>query len=438
MTDASISPPEDATRDGGDPRATDAGSPVGLDGGAPPGDAATDPEPAPNLLRDPSFEEGDAAWGIWGGAERVESDAQDGRWALRATRQNGAEQRVEGLTPNTTYRLSGWGKAEGEEPILIGAKQYGGAEVRLAFGDAAYTYDSLIFTTGAGDTSAVIYAYKHARDEPGYADALSLTREGGPPPDPEPGPELALVWSDEFDGSGPLDATKWTFEEGFKRNMELQWYQPDNAFREDGFLVIEGRRENRPNPTHVPGSDDWRTQRANIEYTSASVITRGLHAWRYGRLEVRAKVTNYRGTWPAIWTLGAECEWPSNGEVDVMENYGGDILANFAWGSDRRWTARWDSTHYPVAELGPGWTDQFHVWGQVWDEHQMTITLDGVVLNTVNLDDTLNGSSDCPNVSPFRQPHYLLLNLALGGAGGAVDDLAFPTRYLVDFVRIYQ
>ena len=62
-----------------------------------------------------------------------------------------------------------------------------------------------------------------------------------------------------------------------------------------------------------------------IEYTSASVLTTGLFDWRYGRLEVRAKVTNYTGTWPAIWTLKVNCEWPSSGEVDVMENYDGKI-----------------------------------------------------------------------------------------------------------------
>ena len=310
-----------------------------LDGArVPEGDGGT-PASAENLLADPSFEQGTAAWGIWGGATRVEDDVHEGDWALRATRRNGAEQRVEGLVPNATYRLSAWGKSETDEPMLVGAKDYGGDEVRLAFRGAEYSQDSLVFTMGGAHTTAVIYAYKHDRDEPGHADALSLTLEAAPAP-PEPGPELALVWSDEFDGSGPLDNTKWTYEEGFKRNRELQWYQGENAFREDGFLVIEGRRENRPNPTHVPGSDDWRTQRPSIEYTSASVITRDLFDWEYGRLEVRAKVTNYTGTWPAIWTLGVDCEWPSNGEVDVMENYGGDILANFAWGTNRRWTAQ--------------------------------------------------------------------------------------------------
>jgi hypothetical protein len=121
-----------------------------------------------------------------------------------------------------------------------------------------------------------------------------------------------------------------------------------------------------------------------------------------------------------------------------MENYGGDILANFAWGTNQRWNAQWDSSHHPVSQWGEGWTDEFHLWALDWSEDQMTITLDGVVLNTVDLNITSNGSSSCAGRSPFRQSHYLLLNLALGGAGGSVDTLTFPTRYIIDYVRVYQ
>ena len=206
---------------------------------------------------------------------------------------------------------------------------------------------------------------------------------------------------------------------------------------EDGLLIIEGRTENRPNPDYEPGSSDWRTSRETIEYTSASVTTREIFSFQYGTLVVRAKVTNQTGTWPAIWTLGTSCEWPSNGEVDVMENYGGDILANFAWGTDTRWSAQWDSSHWPVTGFGDGWTDTFHIWEMQWAADRMTILLDGQVLNEVSLGETINGSANCAGENPFQQPHYLLLNLALGGAGGSVDALPFPTRYLVDYVRIY-
>ena len=396
------------------------------------------PEERENLIANPSFEEQDNTWSIWGGASRVDSNAHAGTWALRATNGNGAEQRVIGLIPNATYRLSGWGKTESDEPMLVGVKEYGGDQVQLIFTQATYATDSLTFTMGAGNTEAVIFAYKHQDNEPGYADALSLVLESSPMQPQDPVADLELVWSDEFDGSGPLDANKWRFEEGFQRNQELQWYQQDNAFREDGMLVIEGRRENRPNPTYMEGSQDWRTRRPTIEYTSASVITADLFDFQYGRLEVRAKVTNYTGTWPAIWTLGVNCEWPSSGEVDVMENYGGKILANFAWGTNQRWNAQWNSSHHPVSQWEEGWTDDFHIWTLDWTEDQMTIRLDDVVLNTMDLRTVSNGSAKCAGQNPFRQPHYLLLNLALGGAGGSVENLAFPTRYIIDYVRVYQ
>jgi beta-glucanase (GH16 family) len=387
-------------------------------------------DPPTNLLLNESFEDGEEPWSIWGGAERIEGHAVQGEWSLRATRVSGAEQLVEGLSPDTTYRLSGWGKTEDSSPMTIGVKDHGSEELSARFKSADYTEESLSFTTGFGATSATIYAYKHSGDAAGYADSLSLVLESES--------SAVLIWSDEFEGEGVLDSSRWTFEEGFIRNEELQWYQQENAFQEDGMLVIEGRTEDRLSPSYVPGSSAWQTQRETIEYTSASVTTEDLFEWQTGRLVVRAKVSNLAGTWPAIWTLGTDCEWPSNGEVDVMENYGGDILANFAWGTDTRWSAQWDAAHWPVSDFGEGWTDEFHVWELDWTETSMTIYLDGTVLNTVSLTDTVNGSAACEGQNPFQQPHYLLLNLALGGAGGSVDGLSFPTRYLIDYVRIYQ
>ena len=385
----------------------------------------------PNLLIDPGFEEDSPAWSVWGGAERAMEHTRTGEWALMATATNGAEQLVTALEPNTTYRLSGWGKNTDTEPLLIGVKDYGGEEVRVLFTEPSYTEDSLSFTTGFSNTTATVYAYKHSGSAAAYADDLVLRREG--PSD------RILVWSDEFDGSGALDAAKWTSEEGFVRNHEVQWYQAENAFQEDGMLVIEGRAEERPNPTYVPGSTDWRTSRENITHTSASVTTQDRFSWQYGHLVVRAKVTNYSGTWPAIWTLGVDCDWPSNGEVDVMENYGGDILANFAWGTDTRWAPSWDSSHWPVTGFDEGWTDEFHIWELEWSATRMVIRMDGTVLNDVSLASTINGSAACEGENPFQQPHYLLLNLALGGtAGGSIDGLIFPTRYMIDYVRVYQ
>ena len=115
-----------------------------------------------------------------------------------------------------------------------------------------------------------------------------------------------LVWSEEFDTEGRLSPSVWNYEQGYARNEEAQWYQPDNAVCKGGSLIIEARKEHgRPNPLYVPGSNDWRKKREFIEYTSSSVTTAGKKEFLYGRFEVRARIPVAKGAWPAIWLLGS-------------------------------------------------------------------------------------------------------------------------------------
>ena len=383
-----------------------------------------------NLVSNGSFENGSDSWNLYSGASRVDNNTQSGSWAVKLGNNNGAEQKITGLRPNTTYRVTGWAKVTGPNAMRIGVKRHGGNVKSYRFSSSTYTQGSFTFTTGFGATSAIVYAYKPKGDDAGYADNITVTYESESP--------YELVWSDEFNGSGSFDTNTWGHEKGFVRNKELQWYQKDNVFQENGNLVIEGRKERRPNPNYEAGSDNWKKSREFINYTSGSITSRKSASWLYGRVVVRAKVTNFTGTWPAIWMLGNSCEWPSSGEIDIMENYGGNILANYAWGTDKRWTAKWDSSKKSVNSLGSGWTDEYHIWELDWDEERMTISVDGVFLNDVLLSNTINGSSKCAGQNPFKQRQYILLNLALGANGGSVNNLSFPTRYLVDYVRVYQ
>jgi beta-glucanase (GH16 family) len=244
-----------------------------------------------------------------------------------------------------------------------------------------------------------------------------------------------LVWADEFDRDGRPDPANWTYESGFVRNQELQWYQPENARVENGLLIIEARRERRPNPLHGTDGGTWRTEREHVEYTSSSLTTRGLHSWRFGRIEARARIDTRPGLWPAFWTLGVQGRWPANGEIDIMEYYRGMLLANAAW-ANARGGAEWDDVRVPIAELGgPDWSSEFHVWRMDWDEQEIRLYVDDLLLNTVSLERTYNPDG----TNPLRQPHYIILNLAVGGTnGGDPSPTEFPAWLEFDYVRVYQ
>lgn len=256
-----------------------------------------------------------------------------------------------------------------------------------------------------------------------------------------------LVWAEEFNIDGAPNEKMWNYEEGFVRNNEDQWYQKENAYQKDGLLVIECKKEAEPrtNPWYKEGSNNWKTSRKEIKYTSACLTTRGKFDFKYGRLEVRARIPVAYGAWPAIWTLGNKMEWPSNGEIDLMEFYRTDgkpyILANYAWGNDRHYDAIWNSKKIPYEhflEKDPFWVTRFHIWRMDWDEKMIRIYLDDELLNEQSVSEAVNGSIG-KNKPAFTQPQYILLNLALGGDnGGKIDDTAFPMRYEIDYVRVYK
>lgn len=246
-----------------------------------------------------------------------------------------------------------------------------------------------------------------------------------------------LVWADEFNTNGPVDPKSWQFEEGFKRNNEAQWYQPQNAVCQNGMLVISAQKAHQPNPGYIAGSKDWRASREYAEYTSASINTSGLHKWQYGRFVMRGRIPTDDGLWPAFWTLGVKGQWPSNGEIDIMEYYRNMLLANIACGTATAYKAKWYSVTTDIKTFGPDWSKQFHVWRMDWDEKAISLYVDDKLLNRVPLVDLVN--RDAAAINPFKQPHYILLNLAIGGDnGGDPSKSRFPQQYEVDYVRVYQ
>lgn len=253
---------------------------------------------------------------------------------------------------------------------------------------------------------------------------------------------MKLVWQDEFNENGKPNPKFWKSEKGFARNEELQWYQEENAKCQNGVLLIEGKRVQIPNPNFEEGNASWRKNRKEINFTSASIQTKGLREWQFGTFIIRAKIDTTLGSWPAIWTLGNSGQWPSNGEIDVMEFYRvksqPTILANVAYGTDKQYVAKWDDSKTNLkhfTEKNKDWVKQFHIWRMDWTPESINLYLDDELLNSTSLSETINPDGK----NPFLQPHFLLLNLAIGGQnGGEPKPETKLIRYEVDYVRVYQ
>ncbi len=248
-----------------------------------------------------------------------------------------------------------------------------------------------------------------------------------------------LVWSDEFEGNGLPDPSKWDYEVGFVRNNEAQYYtraRPENARVEKGCLVIEARKEPFKNPSFNPESQRPGARREYADYTSASVTTRGKAAWTYGRIEVRAQLPKGRGTWPAIWMLGTnrQAGWPACGEIDIMEFVGyepGIIHANIHTKKYNHVLKTGKGDKMTLADA----SESFHIYALEWFPDHMDFYVDAHKYFTFKNEGT--GS----DVWPYDKDQYLILNLAIGGAWGGqkgIDDSIFPQRYLIDYVRVYQ
>lgn len=250
-----------------------------------------------------------------------------------------------------------------------------------------------------------------------------LTKGGKPP-------GYQLVWHDEFDRPGLPDPARWAYDVGRNKtgwaNQELQYYakaRPENARVENGRLLIVARRE------ALARMPDYGGQ----AYTSARLYTRGTFEFTYGFVEVRAKLPCGRGTWPAIWMLGMNGEWPENGEIDIMEHVGrskGEILGSLHTGA-YNWP---NKTQITAKRILPDVCDAFHNYQLTWDGGQILIGVDN--RNYVRFAKPKGANH---HQWPYDDPEYLILNLAIGGfLGGAVDDSIFPQTMEVDYVRIYQ
>ena len=237
-----------------------------------------------------------------------------------------------------------------------------------------------------------------------------------------------MVWSDEFNYYGLPNERKWNYDTignsyGWGNN-EAQWYtyaNTRNAFVSNGTLKIKAIREN------IRGK----------KYSSARLTTKNKGDWKYGKIEVKAKLPAGNGTWPAIWMLPTDWvygEWPDSGEIDIMEHVGSDPDSVLSTSHSRSYnhmigTQKGNTIYLPTA------TKQFHVYTLEWDENEWRSYVDGKKYFTYKNDGTGSG------VWPYDQRFHLILNLAIGGGLGGrkgIDDNLFPHVFEIDYVRVYQ
>jgi Glycosyl hydrolases family 16/PKD domain len=232
------------------------------------------------------------------------------------------------------------------------------------------------------------------------------------------GLKQSLIWSEEFDTPGAPNSAKWGYDtgEGGWGNNELEYYtsRTDNAVVSNGTLKIIAKKENY----------------GTSAYTSARLLSKDKFSFRYGKIEIRAKLPPDKGTWPAIWMLGnnvATAPWPACGEIDIMEHVGNQLNKIFG------------TIHYPGhsgangvggTTVNPTATTDFHRYALVWTATSIQFLIDDAAYFT-----TANNSS----TMPFNQNFFIILNVAMGGNfGGSVDPAFSNAQMEIDYIRVYQ
>jgi hypothetical protein len=237
---------------------------------------------------------------------------------------------------------------------------------------------------------------------------------------PESYPGYTLVWQDEFNGT-QIDPANWIHETGPNWfNNELQNYtdRPVNSYVSDGKLVIKALKENL----------------GGREYTSARMITKGLHEFKYGRIDIRAKLPIGQGIWPALWMLGSNIDavsWPKCGEIDIMELIGKEPSTVYG-------TPHWDNngshaSYTGSTQLASGtFADKYHVFSIIWNSQSIQWLMDNEKFHEIDITPT--------GLSEFHQDYFFIFNVAVGGdwPGNPDATTVFPTQMSVDYVRVFQ
>lgn len=243
-----------------------------------------------------------------------------------------------------------------------------------------------------------------------------------------------LVWSDEFNGTGAVNSSKWFHQTqlpqaGIWYNDEVQHYTDriENTYQENGNLYLVAKKET------------FTDQGYTKQYTSARLNSK--YAFTYGKVQVRAKLPTGVGTWPAIWMLGKNITepggywamthgttpWPACGEIDIMEHWGKN--QNYV-SSAMHTTSSHGGTVNHGGQTIPTVSTDFHVYELIWTPEKMVFSVDG------NVHYTYNPAVKNEDTWPFDADQYLLLNIAIE-AGGTPSTFT-ESAMVIDYVRVFQ
>mmetsp|Transcript_59920 Transcript_59920/g.106590 ORF Transcript_59920/g.106590 Transcript_59920/m.106590 type:complete len:569 (+) Transcript_59920:84-1790(+) len=324
-------------------------------------------------------------------------------------------------------------------------------------------------------------------DEPRIAASHKLATVGMPIWD--------LVWEEQFDSSSCVQddigiwrpsPESWSYEYGYKRGNELQWYGDDNVECKDGKLIITAKRERQGTETpkswpkdalcKVKGWDNKVQKITNLscavcspptypmfygnpcdvlqqdgsgkpvcdcsesaEYSSSSIITKGKKEFSYGLYEIKAKVDSRTGSWPSWWFVGsADVGWPRNGEIEILDAFQKTVRGSAIHGNgteDSAGRVMWGAARTTSAE----WEAQWHVWQLEWDQQKIVIRLDREELFALDLTAADESNTGTPNPFTDEKKFFMILDLAVdGNSGGNADTSPFPITFSIDYIKAFR
>lgn len=318
---------------------------------------------------------------------------------------------INDIQPPKDLTLSATVSTNGTGSVQFTASATNATTYEYAFGDGQYQLVSSGVVTyqyaATGNYTVTVTAKNSIGQSISQSTQVSVTRT----------PQL--IWSDEFETAGAPNTNKWGYDIGTGSggwgNNELQYYtnRLTNAVVSNGTLQINALKET------YNGS----------AYTSARLLTKDKFSFKYGKVEVRAKLPAGVGTWPAIWMLGSNIGtvgWPACGEIDIMEHKGSELNKIYS------------TVHYPGHSGGGGVgstltiadaSTTFHVYSAEWSATTINFYVDNQLIFTFPNNNTL----------PFNQNFFIILNVAMGGTFGGTVDPAFSNASMeIDYVRVYN